>query len=242
MDLAVACNWVANEIEQHTTMGPFASGRMTTATRLADAARALRSGDDHSQIFGLTIPNRDERFAPLYERAMAILSEWSQSFTEEEQTTLADFMHSLGLPTFASVTAPKTAVAELRIVLPASLVNVDREEAIIDPKLLQRLDGAHVENEDAVFDLPCMESVADDCGCGSQMWLEYDAKANALRGVLALEVSRMLSNEEVEALLAVVERDLFFSGWGLNLQWPDAAADGIVQIDPTPMGHSLEVR
>lgn len=167
---------------------------------------------------------------------------------------LADCMAMKGLPTFSEPTSAPVIVAKLRVVLPASVDNYETGEPLEDIALLRKFEGGHPENEE-LCEVYCIEQATLDPGRegplgqparwahASSVRLKYDAEARALRCIIELDLSRNPTDEELEKLLTVIEKELFYTGWGLNLDWvriPDG--DWSVHVGDAPISHSITPR
>lgn len=199
MDPRKSWEWIAKQIEEHA---PTVKGSMSTATRLAEAASALRQGSTTSQVFGLVLPNRDESFEPLYQRALTSLAAWTTVLDPKSTAELSAFMKRLGLPTFTNPTPHRATTGRLTVTLPIVVEDLDADEPTTDQGVLTSFDGARAHGGEHLLDIACMREAT--CGSselkgvhenygwahGSSAELVYDRALNELRCRLTFDVSR----------------------------------------------------
>lgn len=222
-------DWIAAKIEASR---PGASDARVV-TDLVDTVATLR-GLKSGQCFGLQVP-KEVLAAPgaavLAARGIEVLEEWAPHLSLAQHDMLGELLvrtgiRHAGLPMAPS---PPPAVARLLVDVPATIQRFDPEtedhEDVHDPAVIARFDG--VRASQGLDDLPCVVRATggDDSWClGGGAALVYDP-ATGLRCRLTFEAARVPNAKEVASALKMVEQELFFTGWGLNLEWAIEDAD-----------------
>lgn len=134
--------------------------------------------------------------------------------------------------------------SRLHVFTAASLVDIDTESAVVELGLAALLDGRGCPDD--LAQLPCLQQVrSGEAGLVRRgaAQLVFDRSTSELRCRLTFELRWPPSPAEVERVLVMVERELFFTARGLNvewdlegLEWPENVA---VQVDSRPIAHRL---
>jgi hypothetical protein len=242
-------DWIVGQIEASAA----APGRNVRAViELADAAATLR-GAKEGQIFGLqvtraSIPSPEA----LADRCLSVLAGWVPYLTETQAEQVARMLHERELPS-AAIGLPEiaplpTAVARLNVYLKANVVDVETGRLVTDPSLVMRFVGARASGY--LDDVPCLVGATGGehgwyCG-GSASIVEDPAWYGALLCELALDLAKVPDTVDITGLLRVIEEELFFTSWGLDLAWeiePDRAygiEELALSVDVVPIEHRLE--
>lgn len=136
----------------------------------------------------------------------------------------------------------------------ANVEDLETGDEIVDPTILARYDGATTHE---FTDVPCLAKVTGSgtgglledpnpgrwCRSGNAT-LVYDHEYARLRCLLTLGLTRTPSSDEIAKILGTIETELFFSGWGMNLDWEvkeddETLADLHIQVDTKPVEHRL---
>ncbi|MBK6695604.1 MAG: hypothetical protein IPG50_25840 [Myxococcales bacterium] len=241
-------DWISAQIEASRP----GSNDVKVVPQLFDAAATLR-GLKPGQCFGMQVaPETLASAEALAQRCVEVLKEWVPRLSDAQHGELGKLLAGVGLRTEGLPAAPSsTVVASLLVYVQAKIVNVEadteEEEKIRDPEILARFDGARV-----IQPLDQVDCLMEATGGDDKSWwlggdasLVYD-RATGMRCRLTLDASRIPSDAEIATVLQTIERDLFFTGWGMNLEWEIEEADDTLNLSPmvgrTVLGHRLEHR
>jgi hypothetical protein len=187
-------------------------------------------------VFGLDVRDRSG-LEDLYERCLVLLRAWSAILDDRTRAELAALMESIGLPSFAEPTPSPKTTARLEVFLPVTIEDRETDEPTSDERVLAAFEGATVRGGDRLADIDCVRratggsreivGVHEDYGFahGSAVELVREGGAGPLRCRITFELSRAPREDELRALLDVVEKELLFTGWGLNLEWHGGPED-----------------
>ncbi|HEY8427600.1 MAG TPA: hypothetical protein VIL20_04465 [Sandaracinaceae bacterium] len=241
-------DWVALQIER--SLPGVADA--TAVPRLADAAAALLHPASRRQVFGLEPPpggisEADE----LAERCLDALRTWAPMLDARASEALALQLRDLGLPPITAAPAPSAPVLELHVFVGTSVADVETGETVEDPSVIERIGklahGAPERSETSLVDVPCIEAVVSDergrWATDGRADLLYDDEQRALRCRLVFDLVREPTPEELSALFDAIENELFFTGWGMILEWdferPKELEELSVHTDTEILAHRL---
>lgn len=241
-------DWVALQIERAR---PGAAD-VSAVPRLADAAAALRNPTSGRQVFGLQPPPGGIPGAgALAERCLDALRAWAPMLDAETSEALALQLRDLGLPPIVAAPEPPTPTLALHVFVGARIEDLETGEKVDDPALLDRVGnlvhGAPERSDFSLVDIPCIDAVvsSEEERWATDGWAElfYDDQERALRCRLTFDLVRAPTPEELSVLLDAIENELFFTGWGMNLDWdfelPTELEDLSVYTDTKVLAHRL---
>jgi hypothetical protein len=236
-------DWIAARIEESRPGNPD----VNVVTQLCDAAASLR-GQGSGQVFGMQVDAASVTGASdLADRALAVVTEWLPTLTTDQHAAIGSVLAKLGLPAVGGAVAPlpKRVVSKLLVWTKAEVVDIDTSAVITDPTIIARFEGAR-PSSDLGDPLCLVDATEGDDGfwIGGDAELVLDHARTGLRCLLTLDLARVPTTEQVNRLLGVIENDLFFTGWGLNLDWEVEDQDGLenvsVSVDVKPVQHRLD--
>lgn len=243
-------DWIAARIEASAPANnEFRS--MWFVTQLAHAAATLR-GWGSGQAFGMhvavwAIPDR----RALADRCLAMLARWVRFLSEEQSEQVAKMLRQLHLPVPDGLPEPSAAdapVARLFVYTKAQVHDIDTTETITDPEVVDAYVGAQPT-------IPIDDSPLTDVMGGERhgWWRGGEVTivrgddaddADALRCELAFDLAKVPDSSEIGRVLRIVEEELFFTGWGLNLDFTSDRSDSYdgvaLHVDTVPIAHRLE--
>jgi hypothetical protein len=234
-------DWIAAQIEAARPV----NADVNAVTPVGDAAATLL-GRKAGQVFGMQLspdalgPRADE----LAERCLSVLEEWIPALTSEQRDQVGALLRDLRLPALVPAPAIPVPVVNLLVYTAAGVENFETGDEVVDPAILARYDGATTSE---FSDAHCLtEATGGKNGwwCSGDATLVYDRERAQLRCLLTLGLTRSPTAEEIARILKAIETELFFSGWGLNLDWEVEDPEGLDELSPSvktePIEHRLE--
>ena len=209
------------------------------AINLIQAAKAFAGF--RSQVFGLdlgttklgALPGHEERVRRIRE----LFREWLDFTEGPVRQQIVDELKWSDMGDWLGVEAPVTGathsvVFEIRVAVSDS----ETDEAVSSPRLAE-LDGC---SEEGALDLTELAPLRDlDWLVEGDLVLRYDQARAALRGYLEFRASTRPSDDDIARLRSIIEEELFFSGWGMNLEF-DAPVDGWhIHVEPDVVSFSI---
>jgi hypothetical protein len=197
-------------------------GDPTAMTRLLDAAAVLRDPRPGAQVFGLQLPPGGlEGMPALSELCLARARDWAPVLADSARPEMAKLLRRLGLPPLVQEAAPPVVAHQLQVFIRAEAEDLDTEEPVTDLAVLASLAGVPPQNDVSLIDLSC---IADAVSGREGPWAR-DGRAllvferGALFCRLTFDLVRPPTPDEQNELIAVITDELFFTGWGMNLDW-----------------------
>src|SRR5262249_1387847 len=145
---------------------------------------------------------------------------------------LASLVDQLALPRItAQPSLLPSAVAVLHVFVAAHVEDIETDEERTGASVLQSFDGTREERGQRLVDMASIRhatggscelvGVREDYGwaVASDVTLVLTESDNHLRCRLTFDVSRVPNDGELLQLLHVIEDELFFTSWGLNMVW-----------------------
>ena len=227
MDPTKLRTWIAGKIEEHAPNRE----RPGDAVDLLVAAEALRGTPGKSMAFGLQLPADGVlEPEPLVARCLELLRAWAPFVPPASGGEFARAIARLEAP-MGSSPAPRRGAHVLRVWCPAVLEDFEsNEELVYDaPEVLREYDGVALRNRVELTELPCLRAAASGWAFGGAASLAFDGQEGTLSACLSFDLDRKPTQAELDRLLAAIRDELFFTSWGLNLEWdcdpkPDTAA------------------
>jgi hypothetical protein len=232
--------WLEGKIAEHSRAR---TDDLSAAVRLADALRALRSEGRGGQAFGLELPADLPTRAALCELALSTLLEWRPDLvaagTAGGLGIVRELLEDVGM---LEPAPPPAIVGRCIVVLEAGLVDFESGKPIIDPALFALVHGTVEASGQALRDVSCLDRV--DFFDGAQLELHFDREAQALRGWLVFDAHCEPTAAEMDALVQIVEQELLYTGWGMNLGWDTPAEleplNARIDIRPRVISHRFD--
>lgn len=224
-------SWLGKQIDANDPSKAGAQG----AYRLADAAAALSPPRPREPMaFGLVVePAALAHVEPLVGRMKALLGAHLATLGPDELEIMRQHvghrLTKLGLGIAAP--PPPTATHTITLVYPLSypaVVHLDTdEERDMTTEEKRCFDGVRpYDHHQGIADLPCFADL--DWLIDAQVALRFED--GDLFCHLELSTCSAPSEGDLAALKTTVSRDLWGSGWSLNLEWDDVEAREISEI------------
>lgn len=234
--------WLRAQIEKNAITAASAESvarsDQTFATRLVDAAGALRAG--RGQAFGLEITGEQiEDVEALVADCLRAVEAWGPVLDDDSKAELGMQLARLGLPPVFLAPVPRERLGTLELLLEA--VAEDLEGEPLDAGSLIALDDVETRDGETLIDVHAVAVCVAPWALETGMRLVHHAEAPRLRCELAFEAAEAPTDEQVAALVRVVERELFDTSWALNLEWelPDTL-EAIIHVRPKVLAHRYE--
>jgi len=205
--------WIREQIAAHSVAANPVEAANGDATVATRLADAANGLRVGSHAFGMQV----QANAELAASCTALLAEW--------------------LPIVRDNAAwLRTASHVLHVFMPARCENIDTDEPVTDPAVLAQFVGVRPSGDVSLTELPCLERMTKG--------LAIDGHAELVDGLqlrLTFALTRAPFPTELTALVQVIEEVLFFSGWGLNLEFyaEGAPDDVIVHVGTKVVSHRV---
>jgi hypothetical protein len=246
-------DWIVQQIQAHSVVRAsaeqVATGDPAAMVRLIDAAAALRDPSGQGQPFGLALPTGGlDAASGLADACIVEIRAWASRIDPRWHSELAGLLASRGLPPLFAPEAVSAPVCHLHVFVAASVEELETDEPVTDAATLAALDGTGPVSPLSLVELPCVASVFASSVVGGHPWAQkgravivFDSAQSQLRCRLTFDLAREPTDSEIARLGWVVENELFYTGWGTNLDWALGADHEHLRIQTGTRVHSHEL-